>query len=245
MRSRALLLSVVMLLWVGGACAQTATFTPGGFTVSTIGNVKGAPFTGEMVTDTTRVLPGGNHTTQVNRVNLYRDSEGRTRTENLHPPMQITTARIADPVQRVSIILNLQEKMATVRHFPTVPASAGSAKPATNQQQPGAPAITGAPMVPKNHENLGTKDIDGLTVVGTRHRNTVPAGKVGNEKPIVSVVETWYSPELHQVILQETNDPQSGHHTLKLVNIQRIDPDPLLFQIPPDFTVRDENPPQQ
>jgi hypothetical protein len=42
------------------------------------------------------------------------------------------------------------------------------------------------------------------------------------------------------VILSHMNDPRSGEQTLKLININRSEPDPSLFQPPPDYTVVDE-----
>ena len=36
------------------------------------------------------------------------------------------------------------------------------------------------------------------------------------------------------------NNPRSGEQTLKLININRSEPDPSLFQPPLDYTVVDE-----
>ena len=67
------------------------------------------------------------------------------------------------------------------------------------------------------------------------------SGEQGNEVPIVHVDETWRSEELHEVLRRESDDPHTGHSSMTLTNIDRSDPDPALFQVPPDYTVEEEN----
>jgi hypothetical protein len=91
-------------------------------------------------------------------------------------------------------------------------------------------------------EALGSKYIEGVNATGTRTTRIIDAGSVGNDKPIVSVSETWFSPELKMTVLTETDDGQSGHTTMKLINIVRTEPMAQLFQVPSDYTVKDSNP---
>ena len=51
--------------------------------------------------------------------------------------------------------------------------------------------------------------------------------------------EEWTSPELQTLVLTRHNDPRSGESTYKLMNIIRAEPDPSLFQVPSDYTVRE------
>jgi hypothetical protein len=81
-------------------------------------------------------------------------------------------------------------------------------------------------------KSLGTKNIEGLQADGTRTTSTIPAGAIGNDKDIVITHETWYSPDLKLVLLTTQDDPRFGQTTYSLKNIQRSDPDPMLFQIP-------------
>ncbi len=67
-----------------------------------------------------------------------------------------------------------------------------------------------------------------------------PVGAQGNDRPITTTTETWMSPDLKVMILYTSNDPRSGEHTQKLINISRSEPDPSLFQPPPDYTVVNE-----
>jgi hypothetical protein len=86
---------------------------------------------------------------------------------------------------------------------------------------------------------LGTKVIEGFTVTGTRRTNTTPAGAEGNDQPIVSSFETWFSNDLQIYLLTVMKHPQIGETTYKLINIHAGDPDPQLFQVPADYTVKD------
>lgn len=82
------------------------------------------------------------------------------------------------------------------------------------------------------HESLGTQTIEGVTTEGTRETRTIPAGTIGNEKPIVITSEIWTSPDLQVVVLSKRNDPRFGETVYKLTGITRGEPDPALFQPP-------------
>jgi hypothetical protein len=90
-----------------------------------------------------------------------------------------------------------------------------------------------------NRESLGTQTIEGVEAEGTRVTFTIAAGKIGNERPIVTVNERWYSPELQTVVLSKNSDPRMGETTYRLTNISRGEPDPSLFQVPTDYTVKE------
>jgi hypothetical protein len=90
-----------------------------------------------------------------------------------------------------------------------------------------------------NRESLGKQTIEGVEAEGTRVTFTIPAGKIGNERPIVTVNETWYSPELQALVMSKNSDPRMGETTYRLTNINRSEPDPSLFQVPADYTVNE------
>jgi hypothetical protein len=98
-------------------------------------------------------------------------------------------------------------------------------------------ALSDGPEV--NQESLGTQTIEGVAAEGTRVTFTIPAGKIGNERPIITVNERWYSPELQTVVLSKTNDPRMGETTYRLTNIVRSEPDPALFQVPAGYKVEE------
>lgn len=79
--------------------------------------------------------------------------------------------------------------------------------------------------------------MEGLTVYGTRTTMTIPAGAQGNDRPIETVREMWFSKELNIYVLIKSSDPRNGESTLRTTNIDRSEPDPSLFRVPPDYTV--------
>jgi hypothetical protein len=86
-------------------------------------------------------------------------------------------------------------------------------------------------------EDLGTKNIEGVDCTGTRRTITIPAGEVGNEKPISIVTETWFAPAIDAVVESSTDDPRYGKTTYQLTNVQLSEPARSLFEPPADFRV--------
>jgi hypothetical protein len=91
-------------------------------------------------------------------------------------------------------------------------------------------------------ESLGKQNIEGVDAEGTRTTVTIPAGEIGNERPIEIVSERWYSPELQLVVMTRNSDPRSGETTYRLTNISRTEPAKSLFEVPADYTVKEGRP---
>jgi hypothetical protein len=83
-------------------------------------------------------------------------------------------------------------------------------------------------------ESLGTKMIEGVQAEGTRTVMTIPVGQIGNNRPIQTVVETWYSPQLQTVVYSKTTDPRMGETVYQLTKIKLSEPEPSLLQLPAD-----------
>ena len=88
-------------------------------------------------------------------------------------------------------------------------------------------------------EQLGKLTIEGVEAEGTRTTVTIPAGEIGNERPIEIVSERWYSPELQLVVMTRHSDPRTGETTYKLTNINRAEPAKSLFEVPSGYTVKE------
>jgi hypothetical protein len=86
-------------------------------------------------------------------------------------------------------------------------------------------------------EELGTQNIEGVEAEGTRRITTIPAGAIGNDRPIETVYERWYSKELQLVVMSKTSDPRFGEQTYTLKNIVRSEPDPALFTVPQGYRI--------
>jgi hypothetical protein len=86
-------------------------------------------------------------------------------------------------------------------------------------------------------EELGSQTMEGVLVNGVRTTHTIPAGQIGNERPITIVTEIWTSPDLKTVVFSKRSDPRMGEQTFRLTNIVRAEPDASLFTVPPDFKI--------
>ncbi len=87
-------------------------------------------------------------------------------------------------------------------------------------------------------ESLGKQTIEGIEAEGNRTVITIPAGEIGNERPIEIVSERWYSPELQVVVMTKHSDPRFGESSYRLTNIDRSDPAKSLFEVPADYTIQ-------
>src|SRR5262245_29923520 len=109
-----------------------------------------------------------------------------------------------------------------------------------NGEEPApAPFARSATRYTTNTEQLGKHMVEGVESEGARAVTTMPAGAIGNERPIETVNETWYSPELKMMILSKHSDPRFGESTYRVGNIVRSEPDAALFQIPSEYTIID------
>ena len=156
--------------------------------------VKGAPYSAEGITETTQRLPDGNRIVHKSSALFYRDTEGRTRTEqtlgligpwasSANPPKTIF---INDPVAGVHYVLNPHEQSADKLPAPDIGESMRNTGFAVTRklsfQDQKAPEDQKAPDV--KTESLGTQLIEGVQAEGTRTIVTIPAGQIGNEKDL-------------------------------------------------------------
>ncbi len=89
-------------------------------------------------------------------------------------------------------------------------------------------------------EELGVQNVEGVDAEGTRTITTIPAGAIGNERPIEIVYEKWYSRDLQLVVMSKHSDPRFGEQTYRLTNIVRSEPDPSLFTPPQGYKLLTE-----
>ena len=237
---------------------MNVTFGAGGFMVGmgheALGEgslVKGVPMSGEMVVTRDQTLADGNSIHTQNQTMIYRDSEGRVRREiefQLNTPSTGAAKRtmivIIDPVSGSRYMLNPENKTAhqmPLRHGKPGPggpdATHSEAGPNTAEAMHDMPGKVwvGSNAANLKTEQLGTKTINGLQAVGTRMTRTIPAGEIGNLNPIEVVTERWFSSDLQLPLLTTHSDPMMGTMTVKLVNVNRGQPDPSLFQVPSDY----------
>jgi hypothetical protein len=206
--------------------------------------VTGAPFTATMTTTSTQTLADGNIIKHESSGSLTRDSQGRTRRDMMLPafgPLAESGQTVAhvtsimDPVANMRYLLETDKKVARI-----IPASAGQWANARRHGENSARSE--AEESETVTTSLGTQTIGGVSAEGTRYTRTIPAGQIGNAKPIVIVTERWYSPELQTVVMTKRSDPRMGDTAFQLTNIVRQEPAASLFQVPADYTVKEGGP---
>jgi hypothetical protein len=207
---------------------------------ATVKLVKDKPFTAEAVTESVQVLPDGNRIVRRNQTNYFRDSSGRTRREqtlnSLGPqamggPMQ--TILIYDPVAKGGYVVDPDSKHARRIVISKMESEGGTMRTEIHiDNLPGSDRTRDV-----KEETLPNKTIEGLNCTGKRTTVTIPAGQIGNEKPIAITQETWYSPDIEAVVQSTTSDPRSGTTTYKLTNVKRVEPPAEKFEVPSDYSV--------
>ena len=225
--------------------------------------VQGAPYSATITNESVQTLADGNRIVQSSTGTTARDSHGRTRQDAPLPPIGNLSAAnaphlvfIMDPVAQVSYTLNLTDKTAEKMSIPSGAPGPSAATAGARQvfvTQSGALQVPDAPppaiaiaksLGSEEHaevttEDLGTETMEGLLVTGARTTRTIPAGEIGNEKPISIVTEVWTSPDLKTIVYSKRSDPRMGEQTFKLANIVRAEPDASLFTVPSDFKLTD------
>ncbi len=200
--------------------------------------VAGAPYSAVEVRTHQQVLAAGNTIQRQDQTNVYRDSQGRVRRETTRtgPDGQThTRVTIADPVAGTITELDTKDKTAFTHpaKFPSASTTAGTTTPGT-----GRASRTGVSEANVKHETLAAQSIHGLMASGTRVTHTIPAGTIGNSQALQTVRETWMSDDLKVPLKTTVTDPRMGTMTVELTNINRSQPDPSLFQVPSDYTVK-------
>jgi hypothetical protein len=195
--------------------------------------VTGKPYYATSTTDVVQTLTDGNRIVQHSSSVIYRDAQGRTRREQTFPGFENapgeTKIFIDDPVAQTAYVLDPHEKIAHT-------VSSSREVMLKLERSSNTMANVKLPKLDEQHDivtdQLGTKNIDGVTCIGKRQTITIPAGQVGNEKPISIVTETWFSPDIEAVVQSTTTDPRFGQTTYTLSNLQFKDQAPALFALP-------------
>jgi hypothetical protein len=247
-RGAVVLASAMAAMGVSAMAQDLGTFIMSGPPppIGTLRAVKGQPFS--LVEKTTRVqtLSDGTVMTTHREQHRMRDSDGRTRTEmgtNKDGQFVVQNVSLMDPVTNTLATLFVSGKTAIVTHLKPL-------KPPTltpEQQAQIAEARAHAEAYRKDHptpdhEELQPETIAGVYATGSRFTLIIPAGREGNDRDIHVVSDTWTAPDLKIQMRSTTDDPRTGKLTMEVTELERNEPDPALFQIPPDYKVTERQP---
>ncbi len=216
-----------------------------------VGVVAGNPFHAEI----TRTTTGHTDTNAARRLNypelVARDSQGRIRSERVAGEFKRDTGpdagskvemhliMICDPVAQT--LTQIETASATVKIIhsrPSTPRATGL-QPATRRSYCSTRLLSTRMAGRLPVEDLGYQTIEGVEAHGERETLPMLGATVGEESPNGdSTSERWCSDSLSALVLIITGNNKTGvKSTLAMQKIERTEPDPALFQIPPDYAV--------
>src|SRR3954454_20195185 len=175
-------------------------------------------------TQTARKLPMGNFVFTTNRVS---GGEVSTFTVRSDSPQGIRFATTEDKLKA--------ELEAQVKALNATKANVAVAT-GTNVQLMKRTMIRNEKV---KEEPLGKQTIEGVSSEGTRTVATIETGAIGNDRPLQTVSERWFSPELQTIMLTRNSDPWNGEDVFKLINVSRPEPAAYLFQVPAGYQMQE------
>jgi hypothetical protein len=197
------------------------------------------PFSARTTTEWTQTLADGSTITKHLDANLARDSRGRIYRENhtfvpsnSGQKSPLNNIHIYDPVAHAQMYCYTKLFLCIITNY--TPQTFFETKPAGSFDN-------GNRYLAR--ESLGPKTIEGIYVTGIRETTTVNAEVLGNDQPLVSTREFWYSDELQTNLAVTRNDPSEGKQVIQLSEISQTEPDAHLFQVPIGYSVRDDRVP--
>lgn len=194
------------------------------------------PFTATEVTSVTQTLADGTKIARTAEDLIARDSEGRSYKEQ-HLPWTQDPKKPVYYVNIYDIVAKERTHLDPQRHVamqgPIEPIYKRDYKP---KDDPPIRASRKDETV--KTENLGSQDIEGVRCWGRRTTRVVPPGAFGNDQAITIIDEFWYSDELGLDLVRRHSDPRSGEQVSELHDLQRTEPAPEMFKVPPDYTIQ-------
>jgi hypothetical protein len=207
--------------------------------------VTGAPYSAVEVVQSQETLADGNVIQHKRSTNVYRDSQGRVRTEETITP-DASTGKA--PYQMVTILDYVAGKRyelnsaTMVAHESPLHAPPAGANPPMGRHGAGSNGTTAAtgqverPGVVRT--TLTAQTVNGVVATGTQHSESIPAGAIGNARAIQTSRTMWVSTELKVPVQIKSSDPRFGTTQMDLTGIQQGEPSAALFTVPSGYTLK-------
>jgi hypothetical protein len=191
------------------------------------GPVTGKPFSGIENRETRQVLSDGSPVTKTSVTKIFRDAEGRMRSDaGTHVILfdaPTLTNYVTDPNKctRQTVRAGDAVIIAATEHGTSISSNSGS---------------NSHPNPNLKVEDLGVQVINGISAKGTRQTLTIPGKNLGSDHDINVVNERWYSDALGILIKSSNTDPRFGTTTYELTSINLSTPPTSLFTAPTGCT---------
>jgi hypothetical protein len=243
MNPRALFLFIASALLAVSLAAQESTEAsrgPDGGTRFRVAGIEvlpatGRPFSGTDTIEWTHNLEDGSTVTTHLTAVVARDSQGRIYRErrsfvpaNTSQQSKLIDEIFYDPNSHTKTTCTVATHQCSITSYYA---------PVTFKPSPVGPRDNGTRYLTR--ESLGNSTLGDLSLVGTVETLTINAGAVGNDRALAVTREFWYAPDLQINLSVTRKDPREGTQVIKLVDLNRSEPDPAMFQIPADFAVQD------
>ena len=243
-----------------GLTATFGAFAAGPFFAPEPPMTPGEPFTAVAQTRSTTNFADGNRIVRTNTVHYFRDGQGRVRVERANGRAANLTSTSGGSMVPVSESVSIDDPVSG-EHFTVIPQMKSVAEfklpqgprlKAMGRVTVGADLDVTAPFgllglgmgigadgrtteSSAETTSLGQKVVNGVMATGTRIVRVIPAGALGNDKPIASTLEEWKSAELGIPVQISEQSSLGGDLRFDLEDVQRAEPDASLFTVPADY----------
>ena len=237
----------LLLLGSSFLCAQTqqtAVRVPDGGTSGRMESIfippkPNAPFNLVLATEWSRPLGNGGTFTLANERRIVRDSAGRIYQERwvLVPKggkakSWMDIFQITDPAQHTWYNCQTAHKVCELLTYSL--STETTYKPATF---PSGPLPNGNGF--RQLEDLGVGSASGVETHGYKQTTTINPGVMGNDKPMITTREFWYSNQLGVDLLSTVDSPSSGKQVFTVKELSTSEPEASYFAIPEGYSVVD------
>lgn len=151
------------------------------------------------------------------QLKVYRDSSGHLRTEAFYDNGSPMTVLLKGPTDPTVIMLKVAGKT-------------GFELPEPPPDRSRASNIWTVSTLPK-------RDILGLEAVGFRYVRTVSPKPESSGAAVTVVEEDWFSPAACMVLERYVTNSTGSSQDERVVSLERHEPDPSLFEIPPQYVM--------
>ena len=199
----------------------------------------GAPFMLTLATEWSRPMANGGSFTLANERRIVRDSKGRIYQERwiLVPKgskikSHMDIVQITDPEQHTWYNGMTATKECKILKYPL------------ETSDNFAPAVRGSGPLPdgngfRQDDDLGEGSTVGVPTHGYRETTTLNAGVMGNDRPMVTTREFWFSAQLGFNLLSMVDDPQNGKQVFTVKDLSTSEPELSFFEVPEGYKVVD------
>ncbi|HTH53425.1 MAG TPA: hypothetical protein VL495_05715 [Edaphobacter sp.] len=207
--------------------------------------IPGAPFSLILAAEWSRSLADGTGTlTLANQRPIMRDGKGRIYQERwfLVPKggerkSELEFTQIMDPQQHTLYNCFVRSKTCDLVTFNM--RSDITYRPSVSAT---GPLANGKGYV--QHENLGVSNTSGEDVTGYRDILTLNPGVMGNDQPLKTTREFWYSARLGFNLVSSIESAAAGKQVFTVLSLTPSEPDPKYFEIPEGYKIVDHRNPE-